>query len=113
MRAFQFWKECSTRVHMNEMIDAEHQEIIKNEVEYWKEVFKCIVYMTETLGSQNLEFQGASDKLYDINNGNFLKLLEFVGKLDIIIAKHLWRILLLCQNKQINKKQYSILSVID
>lgn len=92
MRAFQFWKECSTRLRVNKTIDAEHQKMIKNEVERWKEVFKRIVYVIEFLGSQNLAFRGASDKLYDRNNGNFLKLLEFVGKFDIIIAEHLRRI---------------------
>lgn len=29
------------------------------------------------------------DKLYARDNGNFLKILEFVGKFDVIIAEHL------------------------
>ncbi len=92
MKAFQSWMECSKRLRLGKTIDCENQRVIRNEVERWKEVFKRIVLMIEFLGSQNLAFRGKTDQLYSRDNGNFLKLLEFVGKFDVVIADHLRRI---------------------
>lgn len=52
-------------------------------------MLKLLVLMIEFFGSQNLGLCGGSDKLYSKNNRNFLKLLEYVGKFDPIIAEHL------------------------
>ena len=92
MKAFQDWVEFSSRLRLGKTIDCEKQRIIKNEVERWKEVFRRIVLMIEFLASQNLALRGNTDKLYSRDNGNFLKLTEFIGKFDLVMAEHLRRI---------------------
>lgn len=92
MRAYQSWRECNQRLRLGKTIDSENQRIIQSETERWREVFKRLVFVIEYLGSQNLAFRGKSDLLFQRNNGNFLKLLEFIGKFDVVIADHLRRI---------------------
>ena len=92
MRAFTSWMEYSQGLKANKTIDAENQRLIKNEAERWTEVLKRIVYLIEFLATQNLAFRGTTDVIYKKKNGNFLKLIEYVGKFDSIIAQHLRRI---------------------
>lgn len=92
MKAFQNWVEFSTRLRLGVTIDCENQRIIKQEVERWREVFKRIVFMIEFLASQNLAFRGKTETLYSRDNGNFLKLMEFIGNFDAVTAEHLRRI---------------------
>lgn len=77
---------------MGKTIDSENQRVIRNEAEQWKEVIKHIILLIQYLGSQNLAFRRNSDQLYTRNNGNFLKLIEFVGQFDVVIAEHLRKI---------------------
>ncbi|KAJ8882263.1 hypothetical protein PR048_018751 [Dryococelus australis] len=77
MKAYQSWSECSQRLHLGKMIDSENHRILPNETERWRE---------------NLAFRGKSDLIYQRNNRNFLKILAFIGKFDVIIADHLQRI---------------------
>lgn len=53
---------------------------------------KRIVLVVEFLASQNLAFRGNTDNLYARNNGNFLKLIEFIGQFDAKIAEYKRRI---------------------
>lgn len=92
MRAFQDWDECNKRIRTHKTIDRENQKMIESEAERWREVLKRIVLMVEFLASQNLAFRGKSDTLYDRNNGNFLKIMEFISKFDSVTAEHLRRI---------------------
>ncbi|XP_043469454.1 zinc finger MYM-type protein 1-like [Leptopilina heterotoma] len=89
MKAFQSWVEFAQRLSKNKTIDSENQRIIKNEVKRWIEVLKRIIWAIGFLGSQNLAFRGKTDQLYLRDNGNFLKLFEFIGKFDPVIAEHL------------------------
>jgi len=89
MEAFQNWVEFNTRLRLGATIDSENQRIIKQEVKRWREVFKRLVLIIEFLGSQNLAFRGKTDQLYLKDNGNFLKLIEFIGKFDPVIDEHL------------------------
>ncbi|XP_051170468.1 zinc finger MYM-type protein 1-like [Leptopilina boulardi] len=89
MKAFQSWVEFAQRLSKDKTIDSENQRIIKNEVKRWTEVLKRIIWAIKFLGSQNLALRGKTDQLYLRDNGNFLKLFEFIGKFDPIIAEHL------------------------
>lgn len=66
-------------------IDDENQALIRKETKHWKAVMERIISLIQTLGMQNLALQGSSDKLYEFDNGNFLKLIELLGKFDPII----------------------------
>jgi len=45
------------------------------------------------LVQNNLAFRGSSDRLFTKNNGNFLGLVELLGKYDVTMHEHLQRIL--------------------
>lgn len=93
MKAFQTWMELSKRLRCEKTIDAENQRIIRKQAERWREVLKRLVYIIQFLGSQNLAFRGKSDKIFMRNNGNFLKLVEYISKFDVILADHLGKIM--------------------
>lgn len=92
MKAYQSWMEHSNRIRSGKSIDSENQRIIRNEAERWKDVLKRLIYITEFLGAQNLAFRGQKDTLFDRSNGNFLKLIEFISKFDLVLSDHVRRI---------------------
>lgn len=92
MKCFQSWVEYNKRLQLNKTIDLENQRLIRKKADCWKKVLERIIWIIEFLGSQNITFRGTTDKLYSNDNGNFLKLLEFIGKFDFITADHLQRI---------------------
>ena len=96
MKAFQSWMELSKRLKASKTIDDENQQLIKNETERWTEILKRLIYVVQFLASQNLAFRGSNDKIFTTNNGNFLKLIENIGKFDAVIGEHLRQI----QNKE-------------
>ena len=65
------------------------------------------------LGTQSLAFRGTSERLYELNNGNFLKLVEAIGQFDVVL-EHLKRINNQeTQNKYLSKNiQNEIISLI-
>lgn len=48
--------------------------------------------ITQFLAECNLAFRGASDTLFKPNNGNFLGLVELLGKFDLTMSEHLRRV---------------------
>ena len=50
------------------------------------------------LSEHNLAFRGSQEKLYANNNGNFLSLIQLLGKYDTVLAEHIRRI----QSKEIH-----------
>ncbi|XP_048514983.1 zinc finger MYM-type protein 1-like [Athalia rosae] len=87
--AFKEWKEFDLRLLSNRTIDAENQRAIDREITHWRSVLERIVSIIQFLSSQSLAFRGASEKLYEHNNGNFLKLIELFAKFDPVMAKHI------------------------
>jgi len=52
-----------------------------------------IISVVKILAQQSLAFRGSSDKLYEHNNGNFLKIIELLAKYDSIMSEHIrWTI---------------------
>jgi hypothetical protein len=92
MRTFQLWTELYQRLRLGKTINVENQKIIENEARRWTEVFKRLISAIQFLASQNISFRGNTETLYARDNGNFLKLLEFIGKFDIVIGDHVRRI---------------------
>lgn len=54
-----------------------------------KAILKRLLDVTLFLASRGLPFQGISTKIRDVNNGNFLDILELFGNYDKIIKGHL------------------------
>ncbi|KAL4152652.1 hypothetical protein QTP88_000485 [Uroleucon formosanum] len=81
-----------TRMMQGKTIDDENQTLIRKETKHWKAVIERIISLIQTLGMQNLALRGSSDKLYEFDNGNFLKFIELLGKFDPIIKEHISRI---------------------
>ncbi|XP_055524477.1 zinc finger MYM-type protein 1-like [Wyeomyia smithii] len=92
IKAAQSWRELSHRLSSNKSIDEENQRLIIAETEHWNEVLKRLLCIVEFLASQGLSFRGKSEGLFEHNNGNLLKLVEYIAKFDIVLAEHLRRI---------------------
>lgn len=92
MNAFDSWVELSLRLKSGTTIDAENQRVIDSETRRLSEVLKRLIYAVQYLGSQNLAFRGQTDCLFKRNNGNFLKLVEFISKFDFVMDDHLRRV---------------------
>ncbi|KAF0746396.1 zinc finger MYM-type protein 1-like [Aphis craccivora] len=90
--AYKDWKTLHTRMKQGKTIDDENQVLIRKETKYWKDIIERIISVIQTLGTQNLALRGSSDKLYEFDNGNFLKFIELLGKFDCVTKEHITRI---------------------
>lgn len=86
------WTELIISLKNKSCIDHLQQLVIDNESKRWYEVIKRIIFVVQFLGKQNLAFRGNSNKLYDRNNGNFLKCIEMLEKFDPFISEHTRRV---------------------
>lgn len=62
------------------------------EKRHWYGVIQRIISVVQYLSRQCLAFRGVSNKLYQQNNGNFLKAIEMIGKFDSVMAEHVRRV---------------------
>nr|XP_047129436.1 zinc finger MYM-type protein 1-like [Hydra vulgaris]XP_047129437.1 zinc finger MYM-type protein 1-like [Hydra vulgaris] len=67
-------------------------KIIQSETQHWRQVLARIITLIRTLAGQNLALRGTCEKLFEPNNGNFLKFIEFLGNYDPIMSKHIQQI---------------------
>lgn len=93
IQAQKSWLEMNQRLKCCKTIDAAAQRIINAETNHWNEVLLRIVAITKMLGKSCLAFQGTSDKLFEYNNGNFLKIVELLSEFDPIMEEHVRRVL--------------------
>lgn len=70
-------------------VDTQLQKQIISETEKWKAILKRLLDVTLFLASRGLPFQGSSTKIGDVNNGNFLGVLELLGHYDEVTREHL------------------------
>ena len=78
------WIELEVSLMSETTIDATKQRILNEEVRHWQNVLERLLAIVLFLGQQCLSFRGSSDKLYEQNNGNFLKLVELIAKFEKI-----------------------------
>ncbi|XP_025408958.1 zinc finger MYM-type protein 1-like [Sipha flava] len=70
-------------------VDSQLQKQILSETEKWKAILKRLLDVTLFLAYRGLPFQGSSTKIGNVNNGNFLGILELLGRYDEITRGHL------------------------
>ncbi|CAG9761246.1 unnamed protein product [Ceutorhynchus assimilis] len=87
------WSELSIRLNQKQVIDASMQRIIDSETRHWTNVLQRIISIIQCLGESCLALRGSSDKLFENNNGNFLKLVQLLAKFDPIMEEHVNRVM--------------------
>ncbi|GBM01702.1 Zinc finger MYM-type protein 5 [Araneus ventricosus] len=78
---------------INEVLEKQ----IRQEANRWHKVFERLVATVQFLAERNLPFRGSEEHIGTPHNGNFLGVVEFLGKFDPIMQDHLEKIL----NKEI------------
>lgn len=81
-------------------VDSNLQQIINCEATRWKAILQRILDTTIFLSSRGLAFQGENTQIGDVHNGNFLGVLELIGKYDEVTREHLAKV----KENQLNKK---------
>lgn len=92
LQNFEKWKTLETNLKKNLTVDNVHQKKIREEEIYWQKILERLFALVKTMASQNLAFRGTTDKLDAHDNGNFLKMIEFLATFDPIMDEHLRRI---------------------
>lgn len=103
MECYNKWMELDLRLKSGQTIDSEYQKRLGIERQRWRNVLKRVIAAIKLCAVQNLALRGNSDKAFVPNNGNFLKILEFLSEFDNIIKEHL-------EMASINKRKVNYLS---
>lgn len=82
------WCDLDNRLKSNTTIDSTRRSLLNSETKYWSAVIERIFYTIQFLSEQNLAFRGTNNKLFEKNNGNFLKCIEMISKFDQVMAEH-------------------------
>ena len=86
--AYQLRIETEMRMKAGETIDKQEQKLIEKESLRWRSVLERLMNITLYLATNNIAFRGSSDKLYAVNNGKFLGLVQLLAKFDPIMLNH-------------------------
>ncbi|CAH2311698.1 Hypothetical predicted protein [Pelobates cultripes] len=71
----------------NKTIDEENEKQIRQEKNYWRQVLHRIVNVTLTMSMANLAFRGHREKVGEVNNGNFLSIIELLAEYDPVLKQ--------------------------
>lgn len=86
------WVDLNKSIYSKTTTDSLNEKLINLEKDRWVSVLKIIIYTVKFLAGQNLSFRGKNNKLYEQQNGNFLKLIETIAKFNDIMSDHITRI---------------------
>lgn len=82
------WKELETRLEQGQTIDQIEMTLLQAERRKWREVLTRLVAIIQSLAERNIPLRGDSDKLYQPNNGDFLKEVELMATFDSVLKQH-------------------------
>ena len=63
------------------------------EIRRWRQIFERLLGIVQFLAQHNMAFRGWSERLYEVNNGNFIGLFELFAKFDPVLADHVKRVI--------------------
>ena len=86
------WHDLIKRFKGSSTIDAVQQRQMDETTKHWRHVLERLFSIIKFHGSQNVALRGTSDKLYDGNNGYFLKIVELLAKFYPVMKEHIRRI---------------------
>ena len=68
-------------------------ELLQAERRKWRDILTRLVAIIQSLAERNSALRGTSDRLFQRNNGNFLKEVELISKFDPVLKQHvaMWR----------------------
>lgn len=95
--------ELQKRLSVEQTIDKVQQKILNEEKMKLCQVFERFVAVVQFLAERNLAFRGSVEKLGNPNNGNFIGMIELLGRFDPVIHDHLRRF----PNKETNEHYLS------
>jgi hypothetical protein len=84
------WRELDLCLSRGQTLD--QMTVLEAERKRWWDVLTCLISITQSLDERNLAFRGSSDKLFQPDNGKFLKEVELLPKFDPIMENHLKQI---------------------
>src|SRR5215469_15976066 len=83
------WVELENKLKEGTAIDKEAQKLMQKETQHWNNVLEKIISIMQFLAERNLAFRVTVNRLFQPNNGNFLGLVELLGKYDSCLNEHL------------------------
>lgn len=86
------WFEAEKRIKGDTSVNQRIMKQIETEAQRSAEVLRRLVEISLFLAEHNMGFRGSSAKVFTKNNGNFLGLVQLLGKFDSVLMEHLRRI---------------------
>ena len=94
------WRELQRRLENDTGINVIIEENVSSEAEKWKKLLSRIIDVVIFLGQRGLEFRGSSLRIGDVDNGNFLGLLELLAHYDPIVEEHVTKVKVAQQKRE-------------
>lgn len=99
------WISLIKMLNQKSTVNQMELRLLESEKKYWFNVMERIVSIIQYLSRQCLALRGSSSKLYEPNNGNFLKAVEMIAQFDIVMREHVSRVQK-SQESQIHMSHY-------
>nr|XP_047133848.1 uncharacterized protein LOC101240817 [Hydra vulgaris] len=74
-------------------VDTLNEKFIRQETKRWNQVFERLVASVQFLAERNLAFRGSEEQIGNPHNGNFLGVIELLGKFDPVMQDHIQKII--------------------
>ncbi|XP_004205865.3 uncharacterized protein LOC101239811 [Hydra vulgaris] len=85
--------ELQQRLSTGLTVDTLNEKLIRQETKRWNQVFERLVASVQFLAERNLAFRGSEEQIGNPHNGNFLGVIELLGKFDPVMQDHIQKII--------------------